>query len=92
MPTKRKTFAFNQEWSAAISFYINDKKKLHSLTFPELSHRLESLDIYVTPRNLANRINQGTLGATLFISVLSVMNEESIDLNEIQQRYNDEKK
>ena len=70
-------------WSEAIKKYLMSKKKLHVLSYQDLSRKLALYEIKQTPKNLSAKFNQGTLSAALMISSLLAMGEKTINLNEL---------
>jgi len=72
-----------RHWDKAIKQYLTSKKKLHVLSYQEISKRLRTSDIEQSPQNLSAKFNQGKLSASLFVSSLLAMGEKKIDLLEL---------
>lgn len=70
-------------WGEAISKYLKDAKKLHALTYKQLSVRLSAMGIEQTAGNLSTKFNRGTISSQLFCACLIAMNERTINLEDI---------
>lgn len=72
-------------WEKVIREYLTSKKKLHVLSYQEISKRLTLVGVEQSPQNLSAKFNQGKLSAALFFSTLQAMGEKQIDLRELVQ-------
>lgn len=72
------------EWNKAIKRYLLSKKKLHVLSYQDISKRLASYKINQSPQNLSAKFNKGRLSASLMSSSLMAMGEKVIDLQELK--------
>jgi hypothetical protein len=68
-----------------VSRYLKLRKKLHVLSFEEISERLKLIDIIQSRENLSNKFQTGRISASLLFSILDVMNEEFIDLQDLNK-------
>ncbi|MCH7695459.1 MAG: hypothetical protein IIB73_04070 [Proteobacteria bacterium] len=71
-------------WEKAIKQYLIARKKMHVLSYQNISNRLVSYHVNQSPQNLSAKFNQGKLSASLFVSSLIAMDEKEIDLVELQ--------
>lgn len=71
-------------WKETIKRYLLSRKKLHVLSYQDISKRLASNEINQSPHNLSAKYNKGRLSASLMISSLIAMGEKAIDLQELQ--------
>jgi len=72
-------------WPEVIKRYLMARKKMHVLSYRDISDRLLSQHIDQSPQNLSAKFNQGKLGASLFVSSLIAMGEKDIDLEELEK-------
>ena len=68
-----------------VSRYLKLRKKLRVLSFEEISERLKLIDIIQSRENLSNKFQTGRISASLLFSILDVMNEELIDLQDLNK-------
>ena len=66
-----------------IKQYLASRKRLHVLSYQEISKRLRMSGIEQSPQNLSAKFNQGKLSASLFVSSLLAMGEKNINLLEL---------
>jgi len=71
-------------WTETIKRYLLSRKKLHVLSYQDISKRLASYEINQSPQNLSAKYNNGRLSASIMISSLMAMGEKVIDLQELQ--------
>lgn len=83
-PTNDEDGAIADIWPKVIKQYLINKKKLHVLSYQDISDRLPSYHFEQTQQNLSAKFNQGKLSASLMIASLLAMGEEELDLTEIQ--------
>jgi len=69
---------------ANVSNYLLLHKKLHALSFQEISNRLKQIKIAQSPKSLSQKFNAGKLQAPLFLAILSVMGESIIKVGEFR--------
>jgi uncharacterized protein DUF6471 len=69
-------------WETKVRNYLKFRKKLHALSFEEISRRLKELNIHQSKENLSNKFQTGKLSSALLISILTVMGDNSLELNE----------
>lgn len=70
-----------QPYKTAISRYFRSLLALKGVTYPELSEKLESRGIILTPENLRNKVSRGLLSADLFIFLIDLLEENAEALN-----------
>ncbi|WP_455205586.1 DUF6471 domain-containing protein [Kaarinaea lacus] len=72
------------EWAAVIKGLLRSEMTLRSITYAELSTRLEQqFGTHQTESNLKAKINKGVLGAQLFVQILAVVGAEKLDLAQV---------
>ena len=76
-------------WGVAIKKYLISRKKMHVLSYQDISARLKTYHMNQSPQNLSAKFNQGKLSASLFASSLIAMGEKEIDLKELQKIFED---
>ena len=84
MHTKIRSLNVPDIWTETIKRYLLSRKKLHVLSYQDISKRLVSYEINQSPQNLSAKYNKGRLSASLMISSLMAMGEKVIDLQELQ--------
>lgn len=81
---KQTTVLVPSAWEKAIKQYLIARKKMHVLSYQNISSRLVSYHVNQSPQNLSAKFNQGKLSASLFVSSLIAMGEKEIDLVELE--------
>jgi len=79
--SKQQAAFHSPAWANAISQQLKEAKKLHALSYKNLSERLAALGIEQSPENLNSKFNRGIISAQLFCACLIAMGETSIDLS-----------
>ena len=78
------TFINTSEWAAVLKGLLRSEMSLHSITYAELSKRLEQrFGIHQSENNLKAKINKGVLGAQLFLQILIVVGADKLDFAQI---------
>jgi len=77
----------SSEWAESIKKYLMERKKIHALSYPQISARLAVLGTIQSPENLSRKFNRGSLSAQLFVTTLVAMEDESINLKKLQSIY-----
>ena len=72
-----------RHWDKVIKQYLAGRKKLHVLSYQQISKRLRTSGVEQSPQNLSAKFNQGKLSASLFVSSLLAMGEKKINLLEL---------
>lgn len=65
-----------------ISSYLFLRKKLHVLSFQDISDRLKQLEISQSPKSLSQKFNTGKLKTSLFLAILSVLGDSSLNIDD----------
>ena len=73
-----------KNWEKKVSSYLLLRKKLHVLSFQEISDRLKQLEISQSPKNLSQKFNTGKLNTSLFLAILSVLGDKSLDIDDFK--------
>ena len=78
------SFINTPEWAAAIKGTLRAEMARHSVTYAELSRRLDSrFGTKQSESNLKAKVNKGVLGAQLFVQILAVLGSEVLDIGQI---------
>ena len=80
-PTK---ISQSESWEKAIKRYLITRKKIHAMSYQDISNRLVSCEIHQSAQNLSAKFNTGKLSAASFASSLIAMGEKDIDLSELE--------
>lgn len=72
-------------WEKAIKRYLIARKKMHVLSYQDISSRLVSYQVKQSPPNLSAKFNLGKLSAATFVSSLIAMGEKEVDLLELEK-------
>jgi hypothetical protein len=72
------------EWAAVLKGLLRSEMSLHSITYAELSRRLEQrFGVHQSENNLKTKINKGVLGAQLFLQILIVVGADKLDFAQV---------
>ena len=83
-------FVNTPEWAAVLKGVLRSEMSLRSITYAELSHRLEQrFAIHQSENNLKTKVNKGVLGAQLFLQILIVVGAEKLDLQQVCKLYDE---
>jgi len=84
------SFVNTPEWAAVLRGVLRSEMSLRSITYAELSHRLEQrFGIHQSENNLKTKVNKGVLGAQLFLQILIVVGAEKLDINQVCKLYDE---
>ena len=72
-------------WQLKVRDYLKLRKKLHALSFEDISNRLKETGIHQSRENLSYKFQTGKISTALFFSILTVMGDDSVDLNEFNK-------
>lgn len=76
------------EWASVIKGIIRSEMALRTITYAELSRRLEhQFGTHQTESNLKAKVNKGVLGAQLFVQILVVLGTENLNLKNVVKIY-----
>jgi hypothetical protein len=74
------------EWAAVLKGLLRSEMSLHSITYAELSRRLEQrFGVHQSENNLKTKINKGVLGAQLFLQILIVVGADKLDFAQVMK-------
>ncbi len=89
----KEKFLNEPAWGKALARYVNITRTRKGYTFKRLALELEQkLGVVQNDGNLRTKINRGNFGAQLFLMCLTVMDQDSIDIGEINSIVDDIKK
>lgn len=81
-----ENFISTPEWAGAIKGTLRAEMARHSVTYAELSRRLDSrFGTQQTESNLKAKVNKGVMGAQLFVQILAVLGCEVLDIHQVVQ-------
>lgn len=85
-----QTFVNTPQWAQVVKRLLRSQMGLYDVTYKELSTRLKrEFGIDQTDSNLKAKINNGVLGAQLFLQINIVLGAQSIDLAQVKKLYDD---
>jgi hypothetical protein len=73
-----------RNWEKKVSSYLLLRKKLHVLSFQDIANRLKQLEISQSPKSLSQKFNTGKLKTSLFLAILSVLGDKSLDIDDFK--------
>ncbi len=73
------------EMREAIRRYIRAQMAYKGMEYKDLSAKLGALGVVQTDSNLRSKVNNGSLGAQLFVYILMAMGVPRFDLEQMQQ-------
>jgi len=73
------------EMREAIRRYIRAQMAYKGMEYKDLSAKLGALGVAQTDSNLRSKVNNGSLGAQLFVYILMAMGVSRLDLEQMQQ-------
>ncbi len=73
------------EMREAIRRYIRGQMAYKGFEYKDLSARLGVLGVVQTDSNLRSKVNNGSLGAQLFVYILMAMGVQHFDLEQMKQ-------
>lgn len=82
--SQHKDTSSQKNWENKVSSYLMLRKRLHVLSFQEISVRLKQLEISQSPKSLSQKFNTGKLKTSLFLAILSVLGDSSLDIDDFK--------
>lgn len=81
-----ENFINTPEWAAAIKGSLRGEMARRSVTYAELSRRLEErFGTLQTESNLKAKVNKGVMGAQLFVQILAVLGCDKLEIEQVLQ-------
>jgi len=81
-----ENFVSTPEWGNAIKGSLRGEMARHSVTYAELSRRLQArFGTLQTESNLKAKVNKGVMGAQLFVQILAVLDCENLNIQQVLQ-------
>ena len=84
------SFVNTPQWAAVLKGLLRAEMSLRSITYAELSKRLEQrFGVHQSENNLKTKINKGVLGAQLFLQILIVLGAERLDFAQVMKLHDE---
>lgn len=83
MPTRFK----DKNMETVISRFLRSKMVEEGITYDDLSLKLKSVGVIQNPSTLRTKVSEGSMGAPLFIHILSALNETELSIDSMMKKY-----